>query len=655
MSTTSHLQADTILKSHFGFEHFRPGQREVIEHVLSGCSAAAIFPTGSGKSMCYQLPAIALPHLTLVVSPLLALIQDQLAFLTQKGINAASIDSMQSREQANEVMNGVRIGQIKVLMISVERLNNERFRQFISEIPISLLVIDEAHCISEWGHNFRPDYLKLPRYQQELNIPQTLLLTATATPKVIEDMGEKFGIEPANITLTGFYRENLHLAVEGVASKDKIDRLTHWLQNKSGQSGIIYVTLQQTAEEVAGLLRARNIPASAYHAGMASEVRTKIQHDFMSGQQQIIVATIAFGMGIDKSDIRFVVHYDLPKSIENYAQEIGRAGRDGANANCLVLANGDNLSTLENFIYGDTPESSAITVVLEEILKCSRNLSHNTSGRQEWEVVLNSLSSQSNIRPLSLKTLLVYLELLNVIKPTYSYFAEYKFKLLKHEIDVLGFFKEERRDFVQAILDSSDKAKIWSTINFDKMDQLYASDRQRVLKAINYLDEKGMIELQSKQMTQVYEILDGNFDLATMQSALFERFSHKEQSEINRINHLVSFFTSNSCLSQQLAHYFADANMMTHCGTCSVCLGAQAVLPPQPYLQPLAELDFNAMTIDATTKLAKANSAVLLARFLCGLTTPIFTKLKMRNIRGFSRLERYRFEDVKQWVVLNQP
>ena len=644
-------QSHQLLQSYFGFEAFRPGQLDVIENILGGQSAAAIFPTGSGKSICYQLPAIALPHLTLVVSPLLALMQDQLAFLKQKGISAASIDSTQSREQANEIMRGIRSGQIKILMISVERLNNERFRQFISEIPLSLLVVDEAHCISEWGHNFRPDYLKLPRYRQELNIPQTLLLTATATPKVIEDMGDKFGIAKENVSLTGFYRANLHLAVQGVKTLDKLDTLCHWLQPRQGLSGIIYVTLQKTAEQVAEHLRSRNIPAIAYHAGMNSDVRSKIQDDFMSGRQQLIVATIAFGMGIDKSDIRYVVHYDLPKSVENYAQEIGRAGRDGGDSDCLVLANGDNLSTLENFVYGDTPESSAIAIVLDEILKAAHSQSGN-KGR-EWEVVLNSLSGQSNIRPLSLKTLLVYLELFNVIKPTYSYFAEYKYKLLKGEEEILAGFNGERRDFVQAIFNSSDKAKIWFSINFDRLHQDYASDRQRVLKAINYLDEKGMIELQSKQMTQVYDILDPNFSAQSLQTSLFERFSQKERSEIERINHLVAFFTSDSCLSQQLAHYFADRNMTAACGTCSVCLGQLAVLPPQPYLRPLGELDFNALTQSGISKLDKACSPVLLSRFLCGLTTPIFTRLKMRACKGHASLEKYPFGEVKLWVESN--
>ena len=193
------------LKQYFGFEALRAGQTQVIQHVLSGQSATAIFPTGAGKSLCYQLPALHLPHLTLVISPLLALIKDQLEFLRSKGIAAASIDSTQDRDRTQRIMQQARSGQLKILMISVERLKNERFRQFISQVPISMLVVDEAHCISEWGHNFRPDYLKLPYYRDQLNIPQVLLLTATATPQVIEDMRQKFNIDKGAITVTGFY------------------------------------------------------------------------------------------------------------------------------------------------------------------------------------------------------------------------------------------------------------------------------------------------------------------------------------------------------------------------------------------------------------------------------------------------------------------
>ncbi len=299
------------LKSLFGFESFRQGQAPVVEQLLAGHSSLAVFPTGSGKSLCYQYTATQLPHLTLVISPLIALMHDQLAFLKAKGIAAASLDSTQSREESQAVMAGVKTGQIKILMISVERFKNENFRRFIQQVAISLLVVDEAHCISEWGHNFRPDYLKLPFYQQELKIPLVLLLTATATRRVQKDMAQKFQIQPQHIIQTGFYRSNLDIELQPIPAIQKNHQLDQILRHTQGAS-IVYVTLQKTAEDVAHYLIQQGHQAQAYHAGLNSEDRAQIQQRFMSGQTRIIVATIAFGMGIDKADIRLVVHYDLP-------------------------------------------------------------------------------------------------------------------------------------------------------------------------------------------------------------------------------------------------------------------------------------------------------------------------------------------------------
>ncbi|WDE05909.1 RecQ family ATP-dependent DNA helicase [Thalassomonas viridans] len=635
-----------LLQTHFGYQTFRPGQAEVIRTIVSGRSAAAIFPTGAGKSLCYQLPALCLPHVTLVVSPLLALMKDQLEFLQAKGIAAASIDSAQSKAQALEVMNRVRSGDIKILMISVERLNNERFRQFIAGIRLSLLVVDEAHCISEWGHNFRPDYLKLPVYMKELAIPQVLLLTATATTAVIRDMGNKLGVRPEDVTLTGFYRPNLDLAVMGVSQDEKLTALTSWLEDKYQLSGIVYVTLQQSAELLAGQLKQKGIAAQAYHAGMSAEDRQQIQQEFMSGDTRLIIATIAFGMGIDKSDIRYVVHYDLPKSIENYAQEIGRAGRDGLLSHCLVLANADNLNVLENFVYGDTPEQDAIGYVLDEIRQ----------QQGEWQLVLNALSNDANIRLLSLKTLLVYLELFGVIKPAYSYFAEYKFKLTGgSEQQLAATFNGERADFIRALLHSCDKARTWYTVNFDRLQQIYPSDRQRVLTALEYLDGQGLIELQAKTMTQVYQVLNTSYSMEQLQRELAEKFADKEQNEIQRIHQLLAFFAGDSCLSRRLGQYFADEQLKQNCGHCSVCRGQVALLPETRSLAPLESFDFAELSGEIREKLAHQASSVLISRFLCGLTTPVFTRLRVRKLKGFARLEQYRFARVKAWVEAHMP
>lgn len=632
------------LKQHFGFDEFRPGQEQAITKIVEGHSVAAIFPTGSGKSLCYQLPALHLPHLTLVISPLLALMKDQLAFLAKKGIASASIDSTLTRDESNQVMQQVRQGQIKILMISVERFKNERFREFLKQVPISLLVIDEAHCISEWGHNFRPDYLQLPHYVAQFNIPQSLLLTATATPKVIKDMQQKFAISNENVVLTGFYRPNLHLAIEPVTKEQKNEALKYWLQQFSTQSGIIYVTLQKTAEVVASYLQATGLNAKAYHAGLDNETRQQIQQSFMNGNIPCIVATIAFGMGIDKSDIRYVIHYDLPKSIENYSQEIGRAGRDGNPSHCVVLANADNLNVLENFVYGDTPEPAGINAVLSDIQT-------QQNDENQWETQLIPLSNQCNIKQLPLKTLLVNLQLTNTLEPMYTYYADYRFKLLLDENTLINTFDGERQSFVRALLSSSNKARTWYTVNFDALYSQYGSQRSRAISAMDYFHEKQYIQLESKQMTDVYRVLNPQFDIKHIEDSLYQYFKSKEQGEIERIHHMIGFFQSNQCLSKTLAEHFGDHQLTSACGHCSVCNGQIAVLPTSSQLPPLQQNQVSELAAEFIAACPTLPSPELITRFLCGLSVPLFTKIKARKMPGFGKLEAYRYQDVRNLVV----
>jgi ATP-dependent DNA helicase RecQ len=658
------------LQQYFGFSEFRLGQEPVISAVVNGRSAAAIFPTGSGKSLCYQLPALHMPNLTLVISPLLALMQDQISFLNSKNIPAASIDSSLSREQVNQIMQDVRAGHIKILMVAVERLKNERFRNFLQSVAISLLVVDEAHCISEWGHNFRPDYLKLPQYQRDFHIPQALLLTATATPQVIEDMASKFNIQREDITATGFYRPNLNLSVEAVSDKNKLFFLENWLLHEarykpafkhnlrdkkdktaSIEPSIVYVTLQHSAEIVAASLAKAGFNVKAYHAGMNSDLRQSIQTDFMAGNTDIIVATIAFGMGIDKSNIRHVVHYDLPKSIENYSQEIGRAGRDGQKSDCLVLVNRDNISVLENFIYGDTPEYAGIEYVLQDINQNKQN--------GKWEFQLYSLSMDSNIRQLPLKTLLVYLEIQGLIQPMYSYFAEYKFKLLVDEQTLISNFNGERLAFVQAILQYSQRAKTWWTADIDAICQQYktdnaSNDRARVITALEYFDEKGWIELQAKQITEVYRVNVDQINVAQQSQDLSRYFDQKQQGEVAKIHNMLHMFEQDKCITYQLATYFGDDQVPQQCGHCSVCAGHKVIMPEPATKSALNQQQVHDLVSEFVqhyyAKYNQQPSAVLQTRFLCGITTPVFTKLKARSVSGFGQLAEYPYAEIQQML-----
>ncbi|MEY2881565.1 MAG: hypothetical protein RLZZ15_3945, partial [Verrucomicrobiota bacterium] len=393
MSANSMDAAHALLQEKFGFASFRAGQEDVIAQLLAGRSALAVFPTGSGKSLCYQLPALLLEGLTVVVSPLIALMKDQVDFLVARGIAAARLDSSVSREAFEEIQNALRERRLKLLYVAPERFSNERFLARLKSLAIDLLVIDEAHCISEWGHNFRPDYLKLARYARELGVGRVLALTATATPAVARDICGAFAIAPEGHVHTGFYRPNLFLRATACAPRGRLGALIARLTARPAGPAIVYVTLQKTAESVAAALAEAGFAAEAYHAGMEPETREAVQNRFMAADNAIVVATIAFGMGIDKANIRAVYHYNLPKSLENYAQEIGRAGRDGAPSHCEIFAAAEDLTVLENFTYGDTPTPEALRDFLKELLQ-------GRAVGEVFDVSAYELSNRHDIRAL---------------------------------------------------------------------------------------------------------------------------------------------------------------------------------------------------------------------------------------------------------------
>jgi ATP-dependent DNA helicase RecQ len=507
---------------------------------------------------------------------------------------------------------------------------------------VSLLVIDEAHCISEWGHNFRPEYLKLPAYQKEFGIKQTLLLTATATSQVRDDMCAKFNILRDNVFVTGFYRDNLFLQITPTDNSEKKHRLLQRIQKAPQDPTIVYVTLQKTAEDVAAFLGANNINAHPYHAGMENEKREEIQNKFMDGTLACIVATIAFGMGIDKKDIRRIIHYDLPKSIENYSQEIGRSGRDGIPALCEVLANRDSIPILENFIYGDTPEKNATFQLLRTIKENEGFV---------WEIKTTTLANELNIRILPLKTLLVYLAMEEIIRPKFTYFGEYSFKYQTKPPDIINRFEGERKRFVAAVLDHCHTKKIWTTVDIQAILDSYDADRQRILAALEYFEDKGWIDLQSRQTVEVYDILTQAFNIDDMAEKMYALFKKKESLEIQRIHNMVGFFESDACISKRLAGYFGEHLAKECCGHCSFCKSGKAVLQTTTELKPLSQFEFKTITDEFTQAVGEQFSEVNLTKFLCGIYTPVFSKLKIKQLPYFGILENYPFLEVKNWIM----
>ena len=347
--------ADEILKAVFGFEHFRPGQREIVDAVIAGREVLAIMPTGGGKSLCYQLPALALGGLTVVVSPLIALMRDQVAALREAGVAAGALTSANTVEETDRVMADLHTGALRLLYMAPERLGSGTTRAMLTRAGVARLAVDEAHCVSQWGHDFRPDYLAIGDLRAELGVPMAAF-TATADAETRAEIARRLFAEPPVEFLRGFDRPNLHLAFEVKASPQR--RITEFAAARRGQAGIVYCASRKRTEALATALGGAGVTALAYHAGLEAHERSARQDRFLSEDGVVMAATVAFGMGVDKPDVRWVVHADLPKSVEAYYQEIGRAGRDGAPAETLTLYGIDDIKLRRRQIdETDAPEA----------------------------------------------------------------------------------------------------------------------------------------------------------------------------------------------------------------------------------------------------------------------------------------------------------
>ncbi|MDX2225968.1 MAG: RecQ family ATP-dependent DNA helicase [Verrucomicrobiae bacterium] len=352
-------RAYQILEERFGFRQFLDEQEPIIESVLSGADTLVIMPTGGGKSLCYQFPALMLEGVTLVISPLIALMKDQVDALTRRGIEACLINSTLSPGEQRERIGDMREGRFKLVYIAPERFRHRSFVEALARTRISFVAVDEAHCVSQWGHDFRPDYLGIGRALEALGRPPVVALTATATPDVREDILLQLGLREAREFVAGFERPNLSLSVAEVSGTDeKLTRLERLIQTR--KTGIIYAATRKNVEKISAHLTARKIPHIAYHAGLGEEARHAAQEKFISRAVPVAVATNAFGMGIDRGDLRFVAHFDIPGSIEAYYQEVGRAGRDGEPSECLLLFNFADKRTQEFFIEGANPPPELI-------------------------------------------------------------------------------------------------------------------------------------------------------------------------------------------------------------------------------------------------------------------------------------------------------
>ena len=332
------MDASQVLKQYFGYDSFRKGQSDIIEAILQGQDALAIMPTGAGKSLCYQVPALLLPGITIVISPLISLMQDQVKSLNEAGINAAYINSTLSESQMYKALDYAANGKYKIIYVAPERLETMSFITFAKKADISMVTIDEAHCISQWGQDFRPSYLKIVDFIDSLSErPVVSAFTATATSEVKTDIECILKLKDPRVVVTGFDRKNLYYSVEHLSGKKKDAYIAGYIKEHMDESGIIYCATRKNVDKLYDELGSLGISVTKYHAGLDNETRKQNQDDFIYDRVQVVIATNAFGMGIDKSNVRYVIHYNMPQSMENYYQEAGRAGRDGGESQCIML------------------------------------------------------------------------------------------------------------------------------------------------------------------------------------------------------------------------------------------------------------------------------------------------------------------------------
>jgi RecQ family ATP-dependent DNA helicase len=556
----------TALHTYFGFEDFREGQREVVSAILEGRDTVVVMPTGGGKSLCYQLPALMKEGATVVVSPLIALMKDQVDALLARNLPATFINSSISFEEQKARIQGVRQGRYKLVYVAPERFRSAHFVETLRTVSIALFAVDEAHCISQWGHDFRPDYLRLRDAVEQIGRPQIAALTATATPHVRADIIEQLDLRDPRAFVSGFDRPNLSInVVHTQKEREKITHIKALASAYNGGSGIIYASTRKAVEQVTQKLRAAGLSLVAYHAGMEEAERTRAQDEFMTGRSQMIVATNAFGMGIDKPDIRFVAHYQMPGSIEAYYQEIGRAGRDSLPSTCTLFFNYADKRTQDYFIEGSYPPPETVARVYQALA---------ATNQKRIELSVSEIAARAGIRnEMAVQSALIILEKAGHIErgATNENQAAVRLLMGPHNArERVGTRDTRARQVLFGLLGGYDvNERAETELDTAELSDALGQEHQAVRRALSQLAASGVISYTPGRRTRGVLMLDER-PVNTLRIRPSE-IARRAALEQRKLREVISFCYTERCYRAFILDYFGDPHHAPHCGMCGNC------------------------------------------------------------------------------------